>query len=109
MQKDLNICDLLEVYGALLTERQRESLSLYYEEDLSLAEVAENRNISRQGVMEAIRAGSRQLYHYEETLGLLKKKKELTDCLEQIEELVRSDNQKLLAELQKLKECIHGI
>lgn len=108
MQKDLNVCDLLEVYGMLLTERQQESLRLYYEEDLSLAEIAEHQKISRQGVMEAVRAGSRQLYHYEEHLGLLKKKEEMAGYVEQMEALEES-NEELMQIVQKLKECIHGI
>ena len=50
---------LFDFYGDLLTERQREFYDLYYNEDLSLAEIAENYGISRQGVRDVIvRAGS---------------------------------------------------
>ena len=53
--KDLTISILLDAYGALLTERQRELVDLYYNEDLSLAEISENTGITRQGVRDGIK------------------------------------------------------
>jgi len=49
MAKNLQIAVLLDYYGELLTEKQRDFISLYYDEDLSLAEIAENEGITRQG------------------------------------------------------------
>ena len=61
---------LLDFYGPLLTEHRREVLRLYCEEDLSLAEIAEQLSITRQGVSDALQKGRRQLADYEKKLGL---------------------------------------
>lgn len=60
--------DLLDCYGALLTARQRECLDLYYNENLSLGEIAEHFHISRQAVHDAMRHGEEQLMAYESAL-----------------------------------------
>ena len=70
MGKDLNITVLLDFYGELLTENQSKVLDLYYNEDLSLAEIAEPMGITRQGVRDSIKRGEKQLYDLEEKLGL---------------------------------------
>jgi len=68
--KDLGIAFLLDFYGALLTERTREMMEMYYCDDLSLAEISENVGISRQGVRQAIKKGEEELLTFEEKLGL---------------------------------------
>lgn len=60
--------ELLDCYGALLTARQRECLDLYYNENLSLGEIAEEFHISRQAVHDAMRHGEEQLLLYEAAL-----------------------------------------
>ena len=74
MKKDLRISELNDVYGALLTPRQREILQNYYDYDLSLSEIAENVGITRQGVRDTIVKASEQLSQYEEVIGVLKVK-----------------------------------
>ncbi len=59
---------LLDCYGALLTERQRECLDLYYNENLTLGEIAEHFHISRQAVHDAMRHGEEQLLAFEAAL-----------------------------------------
>lgn len=59
---------LLDCYGALLTDRQRECLDLYYNENLSLGEIAGHFHISRQAVHDAMRHGEEQLAAYEAAL-----------------------------------------
>ncbi len=77
---------LLDFYGPLLTPHKQEILRLYCEEDLSLQEIAEQLEITRQGVHDAIAKGRRQLVGYEEKLGLLRRYRALTAeagrCLE---------------------------
>lgn len=70
--------ELLDCYGDLLTDRQRDCLDLYYNENLTLAEIAEHFHISRQAVHDAMRHGEEQLLSYERVLHLaaLKRKKE---------------------------------
>lgn len=62
---------LLDIYGPLLTERQRRCMEMYFEMDLSLTEIGEELNISRQGAYDMLRRASRSLEEYEERLHLL--------------------------------------
>ena len=70
MDKKLETSDLLDIYGELLTAKQRDMLELYYNDDLSLAEIAEHYEISRQGVHDSIKRGEETLREYERVLGL---------------------------------------
>ena len=72
-EKNLKIACLLDFYGEVLSERKQSVLSLYYNEDLSLAEIAEEIGISRQGVRELIKKSEEELLFLEEKLGLEKK------------------------------------
>lgn len=72
MDKNVEICLLLDFYGNLLTDRQREIMTLYYEDNLSLAEAAVELNISKQGVADSIKRSEKILYETEEKLQLLK-------------------------------------
>lgn len=69
-QKDMRLSLLLDFYGDILSQRRRELITLYYDEDLSLAEIAENTGISRQGVRDSIKKSEQELLHLEETLAL---------------------------------------
>ena len=69
-EKNLNIGYLLDFYGDLLSERKRSAIEMYYNEDLSLAEIAQEIGISRQGVHETIKKSEEELLFYEEKLGL---------------------------------------
>lgn len=86
MSKDLHIALLLDFYGDMLTDKQKNVIGLYYEEDLSLGEIAEVSQITRQGVRDSIKRGEQQLYEYEEKLGLAKKFLQYRDLVEEIEE-----------------------
>ncbi len=69
-EKDMTIGFLLDFYGGVLSEHTRSLLSMYYGEDLSLAEIAESAGISRQGVRHAIKKGEEELRFLEKQLGL---------------------------------------
>ena len=71
--KDLNIGFLLDFYGDVLTERRRDALDFYYNNDMSLSEIAEEMGISRQGVRDLIKKAEEELFFYEEKLGLAKR------------------------------------
>ena len=81
MKKDLRISELNDIYGELLTSRQREILQNYYDYDLSLSEIAENMGISRQGARDAIVKASEQLSFYEEVVGYADKKQRTESCV----------------------------
>ena len=66
--KDLRISVLLDHYGAMLTDKQREVIDLYYNDDLSLAEIAEQEGITREGVRDNIKRGEAQLLEMEQKL-----------------------------------------
>ena len=72
-EKNLEIGVLLDFYGEVLSERKRTVLDYYYNNDLSLAEIAEEIGISRQGVRELIKKAGDELLFYEEKLGLAKR------------------------------------
>ena len=74
MDKRFEISFLLDCYGALLTENQRNVIDLYYNVDLSLAEIAENTGKSRQAVHDLIKRSEKILYDYESKLSHLSKK-----------------------------------
>lgn len=75
-EKDLMIGYLLDFYGEVLSERRREIMELYYNDDLSLAEIAETIGITRQAVRDAVKKTELELHFYEEKLGLLRRFKE---------------------------------
>ncbi len=77
MAKDLKISYLLECYGKLLTEKQFRVVDMYYNEDLSLAEIAEIEAITRQGVRDFLKKAEVQLNELEDKLHLLKKVNDL--------------------------------
>ncbi|MBE6589481.1 MAG: DNA-binding protein [Ruminococcaceae bacterium] len=72
-EKNLEIGFLLDFYGDVLSERKRTVLDFYYNDDLSLAEIAGEIGISRQGVRELIKKAEEELFFYEEKLGLAKR------------------------------------
>ncbi|MBE6592607.1 MAG: DNA-binding protein [Ruminococcaceae bacterium] len=74
-EKNLEIGYLLDFYGELLTDRKRSVMDMYYNEDFSLAEIAAEIDISRQGVRDIIKKSEEELFFYEEKLGLAKKMK----------------------------------
>ena len=82
--KNLKISLLLDFYGDILTDKQKEVVELYYNEDLSLAEIAEQEGITRQGVRDSIKRGEAVLLEMEERLGLAKKFREMQEGLNQI-------------------------
>ncbi len=75
---------LLDFYGELLTEKQRECYDLHYNEDLSLSEIAEQLSISRQGVWDNIRRAELSLSEYEEKTGLLQRFGSIKDKIAEI-------------------------
>ncbi|MCQ2417137.1 MAG: helix-turn-helix domain-containing protein [Oscillospiraceae bacterium] len=84
--KNLDYVLLLDCYGSLLTERQRNLLEGYYDEDLSLAELADPLGISRQAVHDSIKRGERQLEAYEQQMGIAARLKAARTLFAEIEQ-----------------------
>lgn len=85
--KDLHIAVLFDFYGAMLTEKQKDVIDLYYNEDLSLAEIAEHEGISRQGVRDNIKRGEAYLLELEEKLRFAENYHRLVTMLGRVDEL----------------------
>ncbi len=88
MKKDLRISELCDVYGELLTVRQREIIKSYYDYDLSLSEISENYGITRQAVRDAIVKGGEQLELYEKSLGVCLIRERFTEAIKEIKKLL---------------------
>ena len=72
MDKKIEISMLCQIYGKLLTEKQFDYINDYYNNDLSLSEIAENYGITRQAARDNIKKGENKLFEYEEKLQIMK-------------------------------------
>ena len=87
MDRNSYVSFLLSFYGPLLTERQYTALDCHYNNDLSLGEIAQQQNSSRQAVSDAINKGIAALEAYEEKLGCVKKYREMNKIITELKEL----------------------
>ena len=74
MDKNVKVSILCQIYGNMLTKKQYEVINDYYNNDLSLSEIAENNNITRQAVRDIIKKGENKLFDLEGKICLLIKK-----------------------------------
>ena len=88
MAKDLEMGYLLDFYGEVLTEKQREMLRQYYNDDLSLSEIGENFGITRQGARDAIKHGETTLKELEAKVGFVARYRRVQEKLEELEQMV---------------------
>jgi len=108
LEKTTRMNYLYDFYNSLLTPKQQSYMSLYYLEDYSLGEIAQEYDISRQAVYDNIKRTETMLEEYEEKLGLLQKFQERSKLFAQLKELLNENplsKQALLktvAELEKL-------
>ena len=93
MDKNVEISILCQLYGKLLSEKQLEFIDDYYNNDLSLSEIAENNNITRQAVRDVIKKGENKLFELEEKLSFM-------------DRMLKQDKkiQQILGELCKIQE-----
>lgn len=94
MEKNVQISILIDIYGKLLTDKQYDLLVDYYNNDLSLSEIAENQNITRQAVRDNLKKGENKLIEYEEKLNFMDKiimqEKKITSIQEDLDKLERN-------------------
>ena len=114
MEKKVIISILLDIYGSMLTDKQYKLLDDYYNNDLSLSEIGENDNITRQAVRDNLKKGENKLFEYEEKLGFMKKEvkqEEMIDdillSIEKIEETIQ--NKETLKLFKDVKEKLNKI
>ncbi|MGL5245370.1 MAG: putative DNA-binding protein [Sarcina sp.] len=92
MEDRFEISILLDYYDSLLTDKQRNIMNLYYNDDLSLAEIAELNNTSRQAIYDLIKRCYKQLVTYEEKLQLLKKTIVRMDMKDELIQYLKNNN-----------------
>ena len=101
-EKDMKISFLLDFYGEVLSERKRTVLDYYYNDDLSLAEIAEEIGISRQGVRDLIKKAEEELRFYEEKLGMAERFRNTQRCAQRLLELLEKNGAS--GELQRVAQ-----
>ena len=114
MDKKVEVSMLLQIYGKLLTEKQYRVIDYYYNEDLSLSEIAENEEITRQGVRDIIKKGEKKLFEYEEKLLFMKKtinqEKQIQRVLWNLTKIQKDSSDKqissILEEIKKELNCL---
>ncbi|HIT70692.1 MAG TPA: putative DNA-binding protein [Candidatus Scatovivens faecipullorum] len=112
MEKNVKISMLLDIYGNLLTEKQNELLDDYYNNDLSLSEIAENQLITRQAVRDNLKKGENKLFEYEEKLGFMKKtimhEEQVAKILSELNKIEKKSTDKEVAKvLQDVRKKIN--
>ena len=110
MDKNIKISILCQIYGKLLTEKQYQVLDDYYNNDLSLSEIAENLNITRQAVRDNIKKGENKLFEYEEKLNVMKKTREQEEKIAIVlSEIAKIQSKSSDKEFGKILEHIHNV
>lgn len=108
LEKTTRINYLYDFYYSLLTPKQQSYMSLYYLDDYSLGEIAEEYDVSRQAVYDNIKRTEAMLEEYEEKLLLFQKFQERTSLIKQLKELLNEENlskqaiDDIVSELEKL-------
>ena len=86
MEEKVRISILLELYGKLLTEKQYEFMDYYYNQDLSLSEIGDNNEITRQAVRTILLKSKKKLEEYESKLKFMQKEEKIKKYIEELEE-----------------------
>ena len=114
MEEKVKISMLCQLYGKLLTKKQFEFIDDYYNNDLSLSEIAQNNNITRQAVRDIIKKGEKKLFKYEEKLGFMKRtlnqEKKIEKALSELTKIQKDSSDKqissVLEEIKKELSCL---
>ena len=106
---------LYDFYGQLLTKRKQEVMELYHEENLSLAEIADEFGISRAAVHDSLKSAEKSLQEYEQKLELVSKFMKTNAAIEKIDKMIDGlaeqyiENPHLVAKLEEIKSVINGL
>ena len=103
MEKKFKVSLLCQIYGKMLTQKQYEVINDYYNNDLSLSEIAENNHITRQAVRDIIKKGENKLFELEEKLSFmektLKQEKQLQEILAELSKIDDTSSDKKIAKI----------
>lgn len=109
MEKNVQISMLNEFYGKLLTQKQYEIIDDYYNNDLSLSEIAENNQITRQAVRDILKKGEKKLFEYEKKLMFMKRtlnqEKKIEKVLSELTKIQKNySDQQVASVLENIKK-----
>ena len=109
MDEKVKVSMLCQLYGKLLTKKQYEFIDDYYNNDLSLSEIAENNNITRQAVRDIIKKGEKKLFEYEEKLLFMKRtlnqEKKIEKVLSELAKIEKNySDQQIASVLENIKK-----
>ena len=109
MKQNVKISMLNQIYGGLLTKKQKEIIEDYYNNDLSLSEIAENNEITRQAIRDVLKKSEKKLVEYEETLSIMEKnieqEKKIEKIIKQLEEIQKnSQNKEISKQLSNIQK-----
>lgn len=108
LEKTTRMNYLFDFYQSLLTPKQRSYMSLYYLDDYSLGEIAEEFHVSRQAVYDNIKRTETMLEEYEEKLGLFQRFQERQQLVAKLKDLI-SDNEHVDKEVKEIVEAIEKL
>mgnify|MGYP000412476723 CR=1 FL=1 len=113
MEKFAEVAILLDIYGGNLTPKQRDVLDLYYNHDLSLSEIAENHQISRQGVYDLIKRGETALRRLDKKMGLYSRwmalEMGLKEVVKDLDSILELTDREWTENIEKTRERLSGI
>ena len=105
IKETIEINSLLSIYGELLTDLQKEVISAYYAYNLSIGEIAIERNVSRAAVDDALKKGVAKLREYEKTLEINKKHEEILKITAKIKQ--NTNDQELIKEIEEIERRLN--
>lgn len=118
LKKTVEISVLNDAYNQLLTERQKDIVDLYYNQDLSLGEIAQEFNISRQAVYDMLKRTEKSLYQYEKKLNIVKltqaKRERVSQIIDKLMDLENelisiSSSKELLDQVLSIKDELYKL
>lgn len=104
LEKTTRVNFLFDFYQSLLTDKQRLYMQLYYLDDLSLGEIAEQYNVSRQAVYDNVRRTETMLEDYEDKLKLFEKHEKRLEIVEELEKMLNPSTENVCELLDALKD-----
>jgi len=96
MKDTIYLSTLFDYYGELLTDKQNEYFKDYYFDNLTLSEISENNDVSRNAVHKAIKEAEEKLLFYEEKLNLVKKSEKIKKIINKLDDGIKNEIYKLI-------------
>jgi len=109
MEKDFETVILLDTYAPLLTEKQQRLCDMYYNQDYSLAEIADIEKTSRQAARDGIAKARQKLRHYESCLNVCKKRGETARAIETLQDTHGGEAMQAMRKIADIWEIDNGV